>query len=146
MGGMSWLAEVCFVRVCCEVIRDEVIPSDPCSASGDPSQGHIVLCALNQHMAGRIYRPPSNQSAPFRASLRRARPISASGRDPCLLSCAAMPSRDAGKKECQHGSVARTRRESATTITRRRRGESAEIETAVDGAASCTDPPPVRAR
>lgn len=49
-----------------------------------PSQGLIVLCALNQHVAVRIYRPASNQSAPFRASLRRARPISAAERDPCL--------------------------------------------------------------
>lgn len=49
-----------------------------------PSQGHIVLYALNQHMAVRIYGASSNQSAPFRASLRRARPIGAPERDPCL--------------------------------------------------------------
>lgn len=39
------------------------------------------------------------------------------------------------EKECQHGSVARTRSERATAITRRRREETVKIENAVDGAA-----------
>lgn len=74
----------------CKVVLSEVITewhrSEFCFRcfAPPPSQGHIVLCALNQHMAVRIYGAASNQSAPFRASLRRARPISAPGRDPCL--------------------------------------------------------------
>lgn len=50
------------------------------------------------------------------------------------------------EKECQHGSVARTRHECATTITRRGGDERVKIETAIDGAASYTDPPSVWTR
>lgn len=55
-----------------------------------PSQGHIVSSSavvqrsLRQHMAVRIYRAVANQSAPFRASLRRAQPIGDAEQDPCL--------------------------------------------------------------
>lgn len=76
----------CCCCCCCEVILGEVTPESDTHRIlfPPPSQGLIVLCTLNQHMAVRIYRPASNQSAAFRASLRRAQPISAAERDPCL--------------------------------------------------------------
>ncbi|KAG8007404.1 Solute carrier family 45 member 3 [Nibea albiflora] len=52
--------------------------------------GHIVSSSaavqpsLRQHMAVRIYRAVPNQSAPFRASLRRVQPIGDAEQDPCL--------------------------------------------------------------
>lgn len=50
------------------------------------------LCALAspsiiKHMAVRIYRPSSNQSAALKASLRSARPMGAAGEDQCLPPC-----------------------------------------------------------
>lgn len=66
----------CYINVCFHYFVHPLWSS--------PSQGHIVSRALHQHMAVRIYRPAANESAPFRASLRRARPIGDAEQDPCL--------------------------------------------------------------
>lgn len=46
------------------------------------------------------------------------------------------------EKECQHGPVARTRCECATTITRRGREETRKYKTQIDDAAFLHEPPP----
>ncbi|TNN38627.1 Krueppel-like factor 15 [Liparis tanakae] len=104
-------------------------------------------------MAVRIYRAATNRSGPFRASLRRTQPIGVAEQDPCLRVVQQCRHVTFAKKkeECQHGPVARTGCERATTITRRRENTLARRKyryrhihnEPVDGAAfSPTEPPP----